>query len=621
MPRLTLRTLGGLQVHIDGESVDDFGSRKTCALLVYLAVESDRVHQRTHLAGLLWPDWPEQSARTYLRQSLAKLRDILGERAAASPCLSATRQTIQFNPASDYWLDTAELTSCLSAATGPHRQAMTPDLAGHLEDALAVYGGEFLEGFYLDACPEFGEWQLLTAEHVRRQTIEALDRLARWHGRRQDFAAALPHARRRVELEPYSEEGQRRYLRLLAQTGEGSAALAVYAEYRKLLLDTLQTEPAAATTALAESIRRGEVGSTSGEAGALPGDSLPPFLQPTVARVQPPFVARERELDRLSDHLHEIVSESRSGRVVFITGAAGQGKTALIHEFARRASDAHSNLLTVVGHGASRGGIGDPLSPFCEILSQLLGDLHAPLTAGILDKTQAHRLWSAFPDTAALVLKDAPQVAGTLAPLARVRRHIKTLPAAIAQPLLASLPAENAQAHIPLRQHSLFEEYTGILLAIARTHPLLILLDDLHWADRDSLSLLFHLGHRLEGSRILVLGAFRTEEVLATAQDSPLPFQLVYYELQRRGHAPIDLDAVDGRAFVDAYLDREPNCLDTVFRNTLYSFTSGSPLFTEELVHSMQDRGDLVRDVAGAWNAAPSISWQDLPVQRRGRHR
>ena len=467
MPRLTLRILSGLQIHIDGKPVDDFGSRKTCALLVYLAVESGQLHQRTYLAGLLWPNWPEQTARTYLRQSLAKLRDILDDRASAAPYLSATRQTIQINPHSDYWLDVAELSSHLATATGPHRRAMTPDLARRLGEALDLYGGDFLEGFHLDACPEFGEWQLLTGEQFRRQVVEVLDRLVEWHRRQHDFTAALPCARRRVELEPLSEEGHRQYMRLLAQAGERSAALALYAQYRELMLDTLHTEPVQATTALADSIRSGEIGEEIGADSSPQVAVPPPFLQQTVARIPPPFVARQRELDQLTHHLTAALSDARQGRAVFVTGAAGQGKTALLHEFARRATAAHSDLLTVVGHSASHGGIGDPLLPFRHMLAQLTGDLRASWTAGLLDDAQVRRLWAAFPSTLDMLLTHAPDLAGAFVPEALLRQRIEGLPSAMAQPLLASLLAGETRARAPARQHSLFEQYTGLLNTIA----------------------------------------------------------------------------------------------------------------------------------------------------------
>jgi hypothetical protein len=86
---------------------------KVRALLVHLALSPERPHRREALAGLLWAEFPERSARTNLRNALANLRLALGQRArpgdgAASPrFLHSTRQTIRFKGGSDYWLDQA----------------------------------------------------------------------------------------------------------------------------------------------------------------------------------------------------------------------------------------------------------------------------------------------------------------------------------------------------------------------------------------------------------------------------------------------------------------------------------------------------------------------------------
>lgn len=79
MARLSLSLLGAVQVTLDGEACS-FRTAKVQALLAYLAVEADRPHRRQVLAGLLWPDWPETSARTNLRNALANLRQAIGDR-------------------------------------------------------------------------------------------------------------------------------------------------------------------------------------------------------------------------------------------------------------------------------------------------------------------------------------------------------------------------------------------------------------------------------------------------------------------------------------------------------------------------------------------------------------
>jgi len=97
MPRLSISLFGSLRVNLDGEPVTGFESDKVRALLSYLAVETEAPQRRERLAGLLWPDQPEQSARANLSHVLANLRTVIADRTATPPFLHITRQTIQFN--------------------------------------------------------------------------------------------------------------------------------------------------------------------------------------------------------------------------------------------------------------------------------------------------------------------------------------------------------------------------------------------------------------------------------------------------------------------------------------------------------------------------------------------
>jgi DNA-binding SARP family transcriptional activator len=104
MSRLTLSFLGSFQASLDGKPITQFESNKVRALLVYLAVEADRPHRRETLAGLLWPDWPQASAMSSLRNALAELRRNIGDREAQPPFLLITRDSIQLNPQGDWWM-------------------------------------------------------------------------------------------------------------------------------------------------------------------------------------------------------------------------------------------------------------------------------------------------------------------------------------------------------------------------------------------------------------------------------------------------------------------------------------------------------------------------------------
>ncbi len=248
MAHLSIRMLGPFQVSLDGEPVSGFASDKVRALLAYLALSPDRPHRREALAGLLWPEFPERSARSSLRNALANLRQVIGDGAASPPFLHSTRQTIQFNGQSDYWLDADAFEDLL---------ALLPSMSVQLEQAVSLVQGPFLDGFTLADAAPFEEWLLLRREYFCRRVVEALDRLAAIHEGHGAFELALAHARRRVELEPWQEEGQRQLMRLLARSGQRCQALDRYEKLCRSLQEELGAEPLAETRALCEDILSG----------------------------------------------------------------------------------------------------------------------------------------------------------------------------------------------------------------------------------------------------------------------------------------------------------------------------------------------------------------------------
>ncbi|HUM35934.1 MAG TPA: hypothetical protein PLQ85_03580, partial [Anaerolineae bacterium] len=103
MPRLTLNLLGPFQARLDDGPEIAFPTDKACGLLAYLAVEAAHAQRREYLAALLWPDQPENRARHNLRQALSSLRQLLGDtEESPRPFLLVERETVQFNPASDF---------------------------------------------------------------------------------------------------------------------------------------------------------------------------------------------------------------------------------------------------------------------------------------------------------------------------------------------------------------------------------------------------------------------------------------------------------------------------------------------------------------------------------------
>jgi len=631
MARLSIRLLGPLQVTLDGEPVTGFESDKVRALLAYLAVEQGAPQRREKLAGMLWPDWPERSARTNLRRALANLRKALGDHQAAPPFLHISHQAIQFNRTSDAWVDVIACQDPLSVyhpqPTGAARPKTEPQAIPQMEEVVALYRGDFLEGFSLAGCPAFEEWMLFEEERLRRLTLEALDHLSGWYERQGRTDRALQHARRQVELDPLRESAHRQIMRLLACNGQRGVALAQYETCRRILAEELGVEPGAETRRLYEQIRDGECQRSALAPAPIPGPELaarsPIFLAEETAEIlSPVFVAREREVARLKGFLDGALAGD--GQVVFVTGGPGRGKTALLDEFARRAMETHDNLLAASGNCNAYSGVGDPYLPFRDVMGLLTGDIEARWAAGAISRDHALRLWGALPQAVQALLDHGPHLVPALVPgPALLARSRAVAPAGA--PWLDRLTerVERGAAHSEAKEQShLFQQVTNLLRALAEVHPLLLILDDLQWADTASVGLLFHLGRRLAGSRILVAGAYRPEEVALGRAGERHPLETVLAEFKRAfGDVWLDLaevPALEGRHFLDALLETEPNLLGEEFRKALFELTGGHPLFTVELLRAMQERGDLVQDERGCWVEGPTLRWDTLPARVEG---
>jgi ABC-type oligopeptide transport system substrate-binding subunit/DNA-binding SARP family transcriptional activator len=348
---------------------------------------------------------------------------------------------------------------------------------------------------------------------------------------------------------------------------------------------------------------------------------LPSFFKEQQAdTVAPLFVGRERELAALMEILESVCGGE--GQVRFVTGGAGRGKTALVAEFARQAQEADPELLAVSGHCQGRAGFGDPYLPFRRALAQLTGDVVARSGGALLTQEQARRLWAAMPVTAPALVTQAPDLVDSFVPGVELRHRAATFAAQDADWFRQLCNMLDEAGRENLQQERLFGQFTAALKTIASERPLLLIVEDLHWADAASTSLLFYLSWEIVDSPILLLGTYRPEEIGPGWGGEKHPLATIASELKRR-HGDIWLDlgemaAAEGRSFVDAYLDTEPNRLDEGFRGALFDQTGGHALFTVELLRAMQERGDLLQDSDGCWQASEKIDWATLPAKVEG---
>ncbi len=336
MARLELTLLGPFGALFEGKPITTFESNKVRALLATLAVEAGQAQRREALAALLWPDWPQRSAMNNLSYALSDLRKNIHDKEAQPPFLLITREIIQLNQKSDMWVDAGEFErsvishqpSAISAQ--PSADSFQQSEINNLKSAIDLYRGSFLEGFSLSDSAPFEEWLAATRERFNRQMAHALHRLAQFYEQNAEYEHALAFAYRQVALEPWNEEAHQHVMRLLALSGQRSAALAQYETCQRLLAKELGVKPSAETTWLYEAIRDERLSKASevkGDKASTPVHRLEELMERPHHNLPlqlTSFIGREKEIAEVQAMLRKT-----PGRLVTLTGSGGVGKTRL----------------------------------------------------------------------------------------------------------------------------------------------------------------------------------------------------------------------------------------------------------------------------------------------------
>jgi serine/threonine protein kinase/tetratricopeptide (TPR) repeat protein len=286
------------------------------------------------------------------------------------------------------------------------------------------------------------------------------------------------------------------------------------------------------------------------------------------------FVGRELEVRRLQELLRNAVQGS--GRTVFLTGEPGIGKSALAEAFLIEAKHECPELLIGRGTCVEQYGAGEAYLPFLDALS------------GLLSNPSRERV------------------------LAVLRRHAPTwclqLPTAFASP---SAFEQLQRETIGATKERMLREFGDALGALASGGPVVLLLEDLHWADSASIDLLRHLAPRAGGQRLLLIGTFRPEDV----ERSNHPLKNCKREIEAHNLSDEIALRLLPSEHLATYLDVRfaPNDFPPQLPSLIYRKTEGHPLFSAALIELLQERGDISRSDAG-WTLTHPISELGLEV-------
>ncbi len=542
---LNIHLLGRFQVFRGEELIPDsaWSRRNARTLFKFLALGANHRSHKEQLLDLLWPDLDPTAAANNLHKTLYFLRHILCPTAADArrcPYVEFDGETVAL---ASHLIDQVDVEQFEAQVA----EALASADATRYTTALALYTGDLLpDDLYED-------WAIPRREALRQTYLALLRGLGNLYLARCDYEQAIAAWQRLLAAEPADEDVHQALLRAYALSGQRHQALRQYHLCCQALASELEAKPLPETVSLYEAILAGEITPEPTPALTLP-------LSPAPYRL----IGREVEIATL---LAVLDQATESGPwLALIAGEAGVGKTRLVHEVARRASERGLPVLA----GATYEPVGTlhepplPYGPLVEALRRFLADQPSEVHQRLIGPWQG--------DLARLL----PELGG------------ETPPAAL-EPEVA--------------KRRLFEAVTHLLSAVATSRPLLLLLDDLHAADQATLELLGYLLHQPPPFRIFVLALVREEGlspgwpalVAGSGKPTATPLTDLLARLGRRNLLTrLPLSRFTPAETAQLVHDRLPGPVDAAVAHAIHETSEGNPLFAEQLLQAGQEEGVIV---------------------------
>lgn len=315
---LQIRLFGPLEISDARGQPLKFATQKEGCLFAYLCLHRGDPQSRDALAGLFWPESSQRNARSSLRQALYNIRKALdGSRRASDEILQIDLQTVEIRANAPCWVDVEAFRARIERAGDQDSH----DRIRTLEEAVELYRGDFLEGFYED-------WCLRTQDTLRTLYVDALKQLMEAHADQGRYKPAIDCAKRCLAMAPLDESVHRELIYLYYASGDRNAALEQYRDCEALLKQELGTRPEPKTRTLVDRID---------EACLPPQEQLTHHNLPLKSTA---LVGRERELADLKAHLTKADT-----RIVTLAGPCGIGKTHLAIQCAYEVLDRFTDAV------------------------------------------------------------------------------------------------------------------------------------------------------------------------------------------------------------------------------------------------------------------------------------
>jgi DNA-binding SARP family transcriptional activator/tetratricopeptide (TPR) repeat protein len=568
---MRFRILGPIDLVDPSNRSIDLKGGKTRALLGLLLLSPGRVVSSDEMIDRLWAGTSPHDALGTLQVHVSRLRKALQD-AGAGVELVSRKPGYQ----AEFDLEELDVTS-FERCLGDGRAAMTGGdpvtAAARLAEGLSLWRGSVLADVAFSG-PAIAEITRLEEARVRTMELWVEAELA--CGRHKEMVSRLEAL---VAEHPLQEQLWGSRMLALYRAGRQGDALRAFQELRTLLAEELGIDPSPAIRALHESILRQEpsldwvqsdTASVVLKAGPADRVTLPPeFLTCEPAD----FVGREPEMDWLRGIWDRVLA----GRceLALLTGEAGIGKTRIAANFGQQLHAAGANVLL----GRCDEDAIVPYQPFVEAIRRYVLSSPTDVLRTRLGERRAAELARLIPE---------------------LRERIPDLP-------------EPPRGEAETQRYRLFESIASFLYEFSVTAPLLVVVDDLHWADRSTLLLLRHLVRQGEAARILFLASYRETEATSGNALADLLGDLRRERIGERLR-------MEGFSFPEVaelcrhYARKEEDLPTPVFVEALRRETQGNPFFIDEVLRHLATLG---ASGEHPWASAARVEEIDLPESVR----
>jgi DNA-binding SARP family transcriptional activator len=306
MAHLTARLFGRFEVCCGDQPTSALNARRARELFCYLVLHRDQPQRRETLAGLLWEDAAPEQARKYLRQALWQVQTglhLLADADGVQP-LEVDPEWIQLKSCDQMEVDVARFDEAARSCHGIPGPQLDPAARQRLEEAVCLYRGDLLEGWFQD-------WCLFERERLQNDFLDTLEKLVCSCESRCDSEHGLALARRMLALDPAREQVHCHVMRLHVLAGNRTQALREFQRCEQILMQELAVKPSQQTCALYESIRDGNVDSAWLAPGSSGGSSMAPGFAPNQLPALADMLKRVQHLfERIETRMGEGIAGS-----------------------------------------------------------------------------------------------------------------------------------------------------------------------------------------------------------------------------------------------------------------------------------------------------------------------